>query len=108
MPTRYRRVGVVLNPELDGALRVAADRLHADSEAARVRELALIGARALGAQDEALVELDRTLVELGATRATGDLIAISRRLLAESHEGERADETPSESLDWVRGRPGVD
>jgi hypothetical protein len=101
MPTRYQRIGVVVDPELDDALRLAAPRLRAASRAARVRELALIGARSLGAGDEALDQLDRELDELGATRARGDLVETSRRVRKRVRG--RPEETISESLEWVRG-----
>lgn len=103
VPTRHRRVGVLLDPELDRALTLASDRLRARSAAARVRELALIGARSLGAHDAPTAELDRALDELGATRATRDLLTISRTLRERRHDARPADETPSESLRWVRG-----
>lgn len=101
MPTRYRRVGVVLDPELSDALRLAGSRLRATSQAAQVRELALIGARSIGARDVRLDEVRRALEKLGATPARGDLLAISRRLRARGIG--RRDETASESLEWVRG-----
>jgi hypothetical protein len=106
MPTRYRRVAVVLDPELSDALRLAAERLEASSQAEGLRELALIGARSLRAGEAEPERARRALDELGATRERGDLRVISRRLRrrydsARRHAG--APETASESLEWVRG-----
>ena len=100
MPTRYRRVGVVLDPELGDALKLAAARLHTTSQAGQLRELALIGARSLGNRDLQLERARRVFEELGAAPERDDLLILSRRLRARR---ERAGETPSESLDWVRG-----
>ncbi len=102
MPTRYRRVGVPLDPELDDALRGATPRLRGASQAARLRELALIGARSIGAPTTRLREASAALDELGATPARGDLIAASRRLLRR-HPTPPGRESASESLRWARG-----
>jgi hypothetical protein len=101
MPTRHRRVGVVLDPELSEALRLAAKRLDASTEAARVRELALIGARSLSMESDELQQARGALDAVGATRERGDLLAVSRRL--RRRRGRRREETATESLDWVRG-----
>lgn len=100
MPTRYRRVGVVLDPELGDALKLAASRLRASTQAAQLRELALIGARSLGNRDLHLEQARRALDDLGATPERDDLLILSRRLRARRA---RADETPRESLEWARG-----
>lgn len=50
MATPHRRIGVIRDPELDRALIEVGDRLRAGSAAGRIRELALIGARALAAE----------------------------------------------------------
>lgn len=100
MPTRYRRVGVVLDPELNDALNLSASRLRTSTQAARLRELALLGARSLCGGDPALDQARRALDGLGATCERGDLLAISRRL---RRRCAAADETPSESLQWMRG-----
>lgn len=101
MPTRYRRVGVVLDPELSDALTLATARLSARTQAARLRELALIGARSLHGTEAELDQARRTLDELGATRERGDLLALSSQL---RDRRSRVRETPSKSLEWVRGR----
>lgn len=100
MPTRYRRIGVVVDPELSDALSLAADRLQSSSQAERLRELALIGARSLQDGDIEPERARRALDELGATRERGDLRVISRRL---RRRYASAQEQASESLEWVRG-----
>lgn len=100
VPTRYRRVGVVLDPELGDALKLAASRLRTSTQAAQLRELALIGARSLGKRDLNLEQARKALDELGAIAEREDLLILSSRLRARR---KRADETPSESLDWARG-----
>lgn len=102
MPTRYRRIGVPLDPELDDALRLSAPRLRGASAAARLRELALLGASSIGASTGRLREANTALDELGATPARGDLLAASRRLLAR-HRPSPDRESASESLRWARG-----
>jgi hypothetical protein len=99
VPSRYRRVGVVLDPELDDALRLTAPDLRASSQAARLRELALIGARSLRSQASETERARAALDELGATRERGDLLAIARRLRRPG----AGDEAPTESLQWARG-----
>src|SRR5438270_14071508 len=101
MPTRYRRVGVVLDPELSDALSKAAERVSASTEAGRLRELALLGARALDAGESELEQARTALDELGATRERGDLLAISRRLRARKLGWQ--EDSASETLEWVRG-----
>ncbi len=109
MPTRFRRVGVILDPELLTALDAVSASLRASSEAARVRELALIGAAALQQRDPAaaaLADADRLLDVLGASKARGDLLEASARALAvtDSLPAQNAHgETPTESLAWIRG-----
>lgn len=104
MPTRHARISVVRDADLDEALRSARGKLRAGSEAARLRELALIGARALHGDDGERVLVREHLRErYGARLADGDLLLASRaarRLVANAdHEPESA----SESLDWARG-----
>ncbi len=99
MPTRHSRISVVRDPELGDALRHAAAHLSSQTEAARLRELALIGARTLDASEGRLEKARRALDRLGATHARGDLLVISRRL----RRRHRGVETPSQSLDWARG-----
>ncbi|MHB1538227.1 MAG: hypothetical protein ACYCUM_05625 [Solirubrobacteraceae bacterium] len=101
MPTRYRRVGVPLDSELDDALRRSAPQLRSSSQAARLRELALLGARSIGTSTARLRETTAALDELGATPARGDLIAASRRLLRR-HPTPPARESASDSLRWAR------
>lgn len=100
MPTRYRRASIVLDPELSDALAKSAARLRSSTEAGRLKELALIGARAVCDGDAEVTEVRRALDELGATREDADLLTISRAL---RRRRGRAGETPSESLEWVRG-----
>ena len=97
MPTRYRRVGVVLDPELSEAMALVRDRLGISSQASALRELALIGARSIAGGDGELEGARRALDKQGATRERGDLLAVSRRL--RRREGKRS---ASETLEWVR------
>lgn len=99
MPTRYRRIGVVLDPELSDALAAARGRVRASSSAEALRKLALIGARALEAEDGGLEQARRELDQMGAARERGDLVVISRRL---RHRPRRV-ESAGESLEWARG-----
>lgn len=74
--------------------------MHTSTQAAQLRELALIGAHSLANRDLHLERARRALDELGATPEQEDLLILSRRLRARR---QRADETPSESFDWARG-----
>lgn len=102
MPTRHRRIGVTLDPELSEALALARGRLNSRSDAALIRELALLGAQALS-PDQAQAQLwqaRRVLDQRGATPQRADLLAVSRSLRQRRDAGA---ESASESLDWVRG-----
>ena len=99
MPAKYRRIGVVCDPELRDALTASESRLEARTDAARLRELALIGARSIGAESADSERVRAGLDALGATPDRGDLLAAART----THRQGRADETGTESLEWVRG-----
>lgn len=91
----------MLDPELNDAMSLAAAHLSGSTEAARLRELALIGARSINAGDAGLERTRRALDQLGASPERGDLLVLSRRI---RHRPSAARETPSESLEWVRGQ----
>ena len=109
MATRHRRIGVTLDLELETALTATRLRLRASSDAARIRELALIGANEIETHDadvRALATADRVLDELGATKSAGDLLTASARALAASADAAEPNahgETPQEALAGVRG-----
>ncbi|MDR0358821.1 MAG: hypothetical protein LBJ87_05075 [bacterium] len=105
MATRYPRIGVIKDPELQAALQLTRgllDRPGTGSEAGQVRQLALIGARALAAQapeGQRARRRQRVLDHPGvraATRTIGDL----DWLTGERVDGERR---ASRALEWVRG-----
>ncbi len=97
MPTRHRRIAVVLDPELEDALAASS----ATTLAARVRELALLGAREARGGAQHRSDVQRSLDELGATPECGDLLLISRQLRRRG--GAAPAESASDSLEWVRG-----
>ena len=103
MPTAHRRINVTCDPELSAALDATRPLLAERSDAARVRALALAGARALSAQNpagEALVARQRMLSRgrLRPARNSDRALPWLYELMAEpvSTRG-------SEALDWVRG-----
>ena len=94
VPSKYPRIGVVRDPDLDRALRASAPVLDASSDAGRLRELALRGAAGLG--ESARAAEDRELQDrYGIRPAPGP-----RRL--EAPPG-RADGAATEALRWARG-----
>lgn len=104
MPTRYARISVVRDPALDDALRSLRDKLQAGSEAARLRELALIGASALRGDDGDRVTTREGLRERhGARPSTGDLLLASRAARRARANADHDRESASASLDWARG-----
>ncbi len=102
MATVHRRINVTCDPELTAALDATRDLLGELPDSARVRALALEGARALVAGTPA-AEVMRARQELlsrpgvrPATDRTRDLSWL---------EGEEVDQERSatETLEWVRG-----
>lgn len=105
MATRYPRIGVIKDPELQAALQLTRDllgRRTTDSEAGQVRQLALIGARTLAAQapeGDRTRRRQRVLDQPGvrpATRTIRDLDWLTRERVDGARRASRA-------LEWVRG-----
>lgn len=104
MTTRYPRLGVARDPELERALaqtRILLGRRETRSAAAQVRALALRGAEALVEDAGPAAELRRRLVEEhGARPATIDPSDFEAAPGAVDPD----DPTPaSDALRWVRG-----
>jgi hypothetical protein len=81
VPTKYSRIGLVRDPELDAALRAAAPILgRSKPDATLARELVLRGAKAVLDEDPRS-ELDRWLDERGgvrrATMSTREALALA-------------------------------
>jgi hypothetical protein len=105
MPTRHRRINVVRDPQLADALRRAAPALRGRTEAARLRELALIGERSLSRMagaDELARARQALQHELRAAPERGDLVRTAKRVL-QANSGRARKESASESLGWARG-----
>lgn len=105
MASKYPRLGVARDPELERALaqtRKLLAKEESRSAAAQVRALALRGARSVLEEAGAEGELRRRLAdEHGASPARHDLLSIGRP----SGKVKRDDPTPaSDALSWVRGR----
>jgi hypothetical protein len=104
MPTSYRRLGVVRDPDLDRALDQTRGLLgpqETRSAAAQVRALALRGARSVlderGSEGELLHTLNQ---RYGARPAKADLVALG----TPPGTPDPQDPTPaSDALSWVRG-----
>jgi hypothetical protein len=104
MASRYPRLGVARDPEVERALaqtRILLGERETRSAAAQVRALALRGAEALVEQAGPAAQLRRRLVEEhGAQPATVDPSDFE----APPGEVDPADPTPaSNALRWVRG-----
>ena len=107
MATKYPRLGVSRDPELDRALaqtRRLLGEKETRSAAAQVRALALRGAEALmTSDDDPLTDLRRRLYEKYdiSRPATSD----PRSFKAPTDEIDPDDPTPaSDALRWVRGK----
>jgi len=104
--TKYKRIGVIRDPELDRALAETHGLLddgETRSAATQVRALALRGARTLEEQNRSeLSEAQRVLRDkYGARPATGDLLED----LPPLGEVDPDDPTPmTDALNWVRGK----
>lgn len=104
MPTSHRRINVTCDPELAAALEQARPLLAERSDAARVRALALAGARALREQAPPQTEAEAVRARLlaipgiqPATKPTGLMPWFEEMLKQEpTTKG-------SETLEWVRG-----
>lgn len=104
MPTRHARISVVRDGALDEALRSVQDKLQAGSEAARLRELALIGASVLRGEDGQRITMREKLRDRhGARLSTGDVLLASRAARRAEVTAVNAHESVSASLSWARG-----
>lgn len=68
MPTRYRRIGVTRDPELDRALERAAPLLGDQPVAAQLRALAIRGVEALEDDERKRREAIERLISLSVNR----------------------------------------
>ncbi|MCB0831819.1 MAG: hypothetical protein KDB54_06785 [Solirubrobacterales bacterium] len=73
MPSKYRRIAVVEDPELAEALRWAETRIKSRSDASLLRELAIRGAASLRQETPMSPGLRRILAIPGARPAEGDI-----------------------------------
>jgi len=73
MPTKHRRIAVVVDPELSEALEVASLRFPGRSSASLVRKLAMLGADAVERSAEPKSKLERLLARPGVRPPRGDL-----------------------------------
>lgn len=89
---------------LDEALRSVHDKLQAGSEAARLRELALIGASVLRGEDGQRITMRAKLRDRHDARlSTGDVLLASRAARRAEVAAVNARESVSASLSWARG-----
>ena len=105
MATKYPRLGVSHDPELERALSLTRPLLanqETRSAAAQVRALALRGADSLLESADPVSEVRRRLyAEFDVTPATSD----PRTFKAPEGEIDPSDPTPaSDALRWVRGK----
>ncbi len=105
MATKYPRLGVSRDPELERALaetRRLLDEKETRSAAAQVRALALRGAESLMSRDDPATDFRRRLYEdFDVTPSTSD----PRTFKAPEGEIDPDDPYPaSDALRWVRGK----
>jgi hypothetical protein len=102
MATAHRRINVTCDPELAAALDATRDVLGELPDSARVRALALEGAKALvaGTPAEEVMRARRELLSRPGVRPATDRTRDFSWL-----EGEEVDHRHSatETLEWVRG-----
>jgi hypothetical protein len=105
MATRYARIGVIKDPELQAALEITRgllDQRTTGSDAGHVRHLALLGARVLAGdapEGHRARRRQRVLDHPGVRPATGtiaDLDWLAREPVDEERRASRA-------LEWARG-----
>jgi len=99
MPTKHRRIAVVVDPELSERLTEAAPAFPGRSSAALLRELAMLGAESLSASDRPSAKLERLLARPGVRPARGDL----KEFLAK-----RPDRSVPEGADPHRGTKALE
>lgn len=73
MPTKHRRIAVVVDPDLSERLAEAASAFPGRSSAGLLRELAMLGAESLNRSDRPSTKLERLLARPGVRPARGDL-----------------------------------
>lgn len=73
MPTKYRRVAVIQDEQLEAAMKRASARISARSDASLLRELALIGARVLNESSDISPGLQKILAMPGVRPARGSI-----------------------------------
>lgn len=95
MPTRYARIGVTKDPELDAALQRAAPLLGDQPLAAQVRALAIRGADALVEDEERRTAAIELLVDFSLRKI--DLVDWD--LLDRIEEIEELDELPIDDVE---------
>jgi hypothetical protein len=77
MPSAYRRIAVVCDPEMERALAVArAARVRPISEAGLVRELALAGVRTMELEEERRRAAVEAFIEMTARERPEDYAAL--------------------------------
>lgn len=99
MPTKHRRIAVVVDPELAGALTAGAPSFPGHSSAALLRELAMLGAASLASSGRPSAKLERLLARPGVRPALGDLNEFLSK---------RADRSVPEGVDPFRGTKALD
>jgi hypothetical protein len=98
MPTRHRRINVTCDRELDAALRAAGNLVDAQSDAGRVRALALLGAETLVGEEP----ISPSLAALRARPGVRPALINHRDFPLPPPEG-RISTAGTDVLEWVRG-----